>query len=150
MAESFHSGDGICPVNGTTSRSLSPILAGRHSRRRFVQLNGGGTTVITIEPIGKLRDVDTIRLRVDTHKLEGAGEVVSVSTADLAARPFHAILQPNSHVPVDTLLWSAQQNTSGGTWAGCMYDAPRIEHLLKLGLAAEAAGANQADPTKTF
>ena len=91
-------------------------------------------------PIGKLRDGDRIRLRVDTRNLEGSVDVVSVPPQEFSARPTHPSLQPNPHVPTDTRLWSALQNASGGSWAGCVYDAPRIEHLLKLGLAAEAAG----------
>ena len=58
---------------------------------------------------------------------------------ELMARPLHPNLQPNPHVPTDTRLWAALQNASGGSWAGCVYDAARIEHLLKLGLAAESA-----------
>jgi len=88
-------------------------------------------------PIGKLRDGDTIRLRVDTRALEGSVDVVSISAAELAARPVHPNLQPNPHVPADTRLWAALQNASGGSWSGCVYDAERIAHLLKLGLAAE-------------
>jgi dihydroxyacid dehydratase/phosphogluconate dehydratase len=95
-------------------------------------------------PIGKLRDGDLLRLRVDTRKLEGAVDVVSVPAAELAARSIHPNLQPNPHVPTDTRLWSALQNASGGSWAGCVYDAARIEHLLQLGLAAEASGTPPA------
>jgi hypothetical protein len=74
---------------------------------------------------------------VDTRSLEGSVEVISLSAVELAARPVHPGLQPNPHVPADTRLWSALQNASGGSWAGCVYDAERITHLLKLGLAAE-------------
>ncbi len=88
-------------------------------------------------PIGRLRDGDTIRLRIDTRSLEGSVDVVSLSPEQLATRPRHPGLQPNPHVPADTRLWSALQNASGGTWAGCVYDAERITQLLELGLAAE-------------
>jgi putative YjhG/YagF family dehydratase len=91
-------------------------------------------------PIGKLRDGDVIRLRIDTRKLEGSVETVSIPIAELMARPLHPGLQPNPHVPIDTRLWAALQNASGGSWAGCVYDADRITELLRLGLAAEAAG----------
>ncbi len=90
-------------------------------------------------PIGKLRDGDVIRIRIDTRRLEGSVDAVSISAAELAARPLHPSLQPNPHVPADTRLWSALQNASGGSWAGCVYDPERIAHLLKLGLAAEAS-----------
>jgi len=89
-------------------------------------------------PIGRLRDGDRIRLRIDTRKLEGSVEAVSLSAAELAARPLHPGLQPNPHVPADTRLWAALQNASGGSWAGCVYDADRIAELLRLGQAAEA------------
>jgi dihydroxyacid dehydratase/phosphogluconate dehydratase len=90
-------------------------------------------------PIGKLRDGDTIRLRVDTRTLEGTVDVVSLSADALAARPVHPGLQPNPHVPADTRLWAALQNASGGSWSGCVYDAERIAQLLQLGMATEAA-----------
>jgi putative YjhG/YagF family dehydratase len=89
-------------------------------------------------PIGRLRDGDTIRLRIDTRTLEGTVDVVSLSAAELAARPVHPGLTPNPHVPADTRLWAALQNASGGSWAGCVYDGERIAHLLQLGLEAEA------------
>lgn len=89
-------------------------------------------------PIGRLRDGDTIRLRIDTRTLEGTVDVVSLSAAELAARPVHPGLAPNPHVPADTRLWAALQNASGGSWAGCVYHGERIAHLLQLGLEAEA------------
>jgi putative YjhG/YagF family dehydratase len=91
-------------------------------------------------PIGRVRDGDTIRLRVDTRNLDGSVDVLSVSSDELAARAVHPALHPNPHVPADTRLWAALQNASGGTWAGCVYDDKRIAHLLNLGLAAEARG----------
>ncbi|MFZ5495945.1 MAG: YjhG/YagF family D-xylonate dehydratase [Verrucomicrobiota bacterium] len=93
-------------------------------------------------PIGRLRDGDTIRLRIDTRALEGTVEVVSLSAGELATRPLHPGLQPNPHVPADTRLWAALQNASGGAWSGCVYDAERIAHLLRLGLDAESAAKN--------
>ena len=89
-------------------------------------------------PISKLRDGDRVELRIDTYKLEGSVNVTSIGTAELLARPVHPGLKPNPHVPADTRLWAALQNASGGSWAGCVYDAERIAHLLRLGLAAEA------------
>ena len=88
-------------------------------------------------PIGRLRDGDGIRLRIDTRKLEGTVEV-AISAAELAARPLHPDLLPNPGVPADTRLWAALQNASGGSWAGCVYDGERIAHLLQLGLEAES------------
>jgi dihydroxyacid dehydratase/phosphogluconate dehydratase len=91
-------------------------------------------------PIGRLRDGDRIRLRVDTRKLEGSVEAVSIPAAELMARPLHPGLQPNPHIPADTRLWAALQNASGGSWAGCVYDTDRLVALLNRGLAAEVAG----------
>ena len=88
-------------------------------------------------PIGRLRDGDMIRLRIDTRKLEGTVEV-ALSDAQLAARPPHPDLLPNPGIPADTRLWAALQNASGGSWAGCVYDGERIAHLLQLGLEAES------------
>ena len=88
-------------------------------------------------PIGRLRDGDLIRLRIDTRKLEGTVDV-ALSAEELAARPRHPGLRPNPDVPADTRLWAALQNASGGSWAGCVYDGERIAHLLQLGLEAES------------
>ncbi len=88
-------------------------------------------------PIGKLRDGDRVRLVVDTRSLEGTVDAVSVSAAELAARPRHPDLQPDPRVPADTRLWAALQNASGGSWGGCVFDADRITTLLERGLAAE-------------
>jgi putative YjhG/YagF family dehydratase len=90
-------------------------------------------------PIGRVRDGDRVRLVVNTRTLEGSVDVVSLSAAELAARPVHPDLVPDERVPADTRLWAALQNASGGTWAGCVYDTDRITRLLQLGLAAESA-----------
>ncbi len=89
-------------------------------------------------PIGRLRDGDRIRLVVDTRTLHGSVDAISISPEELAARPLHPNLQLDARVPADTRLWAALQNASGGSWAGCVYDAERIAHLLQLGLATEA------------
>ncbi len=96
-------------------------------------------------PIGRLRDGDVIRLRIDTRRLEGTVDVESLSAAELAAREVHPDLQPNPAVPADTRLWAALQNASGGSWAGCVYDAGRIANLLRLGLAAESQAGRGGD-----
>ena len=82
-----------------------------------------------------------------TRKLEGSVEkaVSRLYSCRIAQRPLHPGLQPNPHVPADTHLWAALQNASGGSWAGCVYDAGRIAGLLQLGLAAEAAGRPKDD-----
>jgi len=88
-------------------------------------------------PIGRLRDGDIVRIVVDTRRLEGSVDVVSLTSAELGARELHPNLRPDPRVPADTRLWAALQNASGGPWGGCVFDAERIEHLLKLGAAAE-------------
>ncbi len=90
-------------------------------------------------PIGRLRDGDIIRLRVDTRKLEGGVDVISLNAGALAARPIHPDLKPDPRVPADTRLWAALQHASGGSWNGCVYDSERIIRLLKLGEAADSA-----------
>jgi putative YjhG/YagF family dehydratase len=90
-------------------------------------------------PIGKVCDGDRLRVRIDTRALTGSVDAVSIDAAALAARPRNPVLQPDPRVPDDTRLWAALQNASGGSWAGCVYDADRIGELLAKGLAAEAA-----------
>ncbi len=97
-------------------------------------------------PLGRVRDGDRIRLRVDTRQLDGSVDVVSISAEELVTRSLHPHLQPDPRVPSDTKLWAALQNASGGTWAGCVYDADRIARLLEIGLAAEA---NLPTPAKS-
>ncbi|HEY4245289.1 MAG TPA: YjhG/YagF family D-xylonate dehydratase [Lacunisphaera sp.] len=94
-------------------------------------------------PIGRLRDGDSISLRVDTRGLEGCVEVLSVTPADLAARAVHPDLKPDPRVPADTRLWAALQHASGGSWRGCVYDSERIVRLLEMGEAAEVAQAKK-------
>ena len=88
-------------------------------------------------PLGRLRDGDTIRLRIDTRALEGSVDVISLTAEQLAARPPHEKLEIRLPVPADTRLWAALQNASGGSWGGCVYDADRIADLLAKGIAAE-------------
>jgi putative YjhG/YagF family dehydratase len=95
-------------------------------------------------PIGRLRDGDIVRLVVDTRALTGSVDVVSLTSAELAARSVHPDLSFDERVPADTRLWAALQNASGGTWAGCVYDTDRITALLQLGLAAESAAKTHA------
>ncbi len=91
-------------------------------------------------PIGRLRDGDVVRLKIDTRRLEGSLDVISLTAAELAARTIHPDLKPDPRVPADTRLWAALQHASGGSWAGCVYDADRIAQLLAKGRSAEEAG----------
>ena len=92
-------------------------------------------------PLARVRDGDTIRLVVDTKKLEGSVDVVAPGVTEFFTRPSHPNLQPDPRVPADTRLWAALQNASGGSWGGCVYDADRIAGLLDRGLATERTGA---------
>lgn len=88
-------------------------------------------------PIGKVRDGDRLRLYIDTRQLEGSIDVIVPELNEVLARSRHPDLVPDPRVPADTRLWSALQDVCGGSWGGCVYDADRIAHLLRLGVAAE-------------
>jgi dihydroxyacid dehydratase/phosphogluconate dehydratase len=89
-------------------------------------------------PIGKVRDGDCIRLRIDTRELTGTIDLLGIDEAVLQARALNPLLVPDPRVPADTRLWAALQNVSGGSWAGCVYDHQRISEFLAKGLQAEA------------
>lgn len=88
-------------------------------------------------PLGRLRDGDRVRIRIDTRGLEGSVDVVSPSIDELALRPLHPILTARSDVPDDTRLWAALQNASGGSWGGSYYDVDMIIRALEDGAARE-------------
>ncbi|WP_437296023.1 YjhG/YagF family D-xylonate dehydratase [Sorangium sp. So ce426] len=92
-------------------------------------------------PIGRVRDGDRIRLRIDTRRLEGTVDVVGVEDGGLDARSPNPALQPDGRVNPDTRLWAALQDASGGSWGGCVYDAERIIGLLGRGIAAERSSS---------
>jgi putative YjhG/YagF family dehydratase len=86
-------------------------------------------------PIGKLRDGDRVRIVIDRVRLEGSVDFVGTGekslSADegarvLASRAPHPDLTPDPALPADTRLWAALQQTSGGVWGGCVYDAEAI------------------------
>jgi dihydroxyacid dehydratase/phosphogluconate dehydratase len=78
-------------------------------------------------PIGRLKDGDLIRVRIDTDLLEGTIDFVG-DTRVLMARPHPNLLR--EHVPMDTRLWAALQARSGGSWGGSVYDVDAIEALI--------------------
>jgi dihydroxyacid dehydratase/phosphogluconate dehydratase len=90
-------------------------------------------------PVGRLRDGDILRIRVDRVNLAGEVDLVGDQSRSfdaaqaaqvLAQRPPHPDLQPHPDLPDDTRLWAALQNICGGTWGGCVYDVDTIlEHL---------------------
>lgn len=76
-------------------------------------------------PIGKVRDGDRIRIRIDCRNLTGSVDFVGDET-EFHARPVSEKLHRLPNVPDDTRLWAALQNVSGGTWGGCVYDVEAI------------------------
>ncbi len=90
-------------------------------------------------PLGKLRDGDWIRVVIDRNKLEGTVDFVGEGQQRfppeegaqiLARRPARDDLAPAANLPADTRLWAALQQTSGGTWGGCVFDLEAIlDHL---------------------
>ncbi len=86
-------------------------------------------------PIGKLREGDTIEVRVDRAQLEGSVNLLVNGSAEegareLAARPLRGDLAPDPELPPETRLWAALQDIGGGTWAGCVFDVDEIEKRL--------------------
>ncbi|MGO8675745.1 MAG: YjhG/YagF family D-xylonate dehydratase [Limisphaerales bacterium] len=91
-------------------------------------------------PIGKVLKGDVIQIRIDRNRIEGSVDLVGEGgrrfspeegAEVLARRSPRTDLAPNPALPEDTRLWAALQMASGGTWAGCVYDAERIVALLK-------------------
>ncbi len=80
-------------------------------------------------PIGKLRDGDPVRIRIDTRQLVGTVEFLG-HLEEFHARPTHPDLAPDPRLPGDTRLWAALQNASGGSWGGCVYDVDEILRRL--------------------
>jgi putative YjhG/YagF family dehydratase len=93
-------------------------------------------------PIGKLRDGDLIRIRIDVRKMEGSIDFIGMEDAPctpdegasiLERREPHPRLAPDPELPDDTRLWAALQAASGGTWSGSVYDVDRILEVMQAG-----------------
>ena len=91
-------------------------------------------------PIGKLLDRDWIRVVIDPNRIEGSVDLVGEAgrrfppeegNEILSRRPVRSDLSPNPALPADTRLWAALQHASGGTWAGCVFDAEMICEKLR-------------------
>jgi putative YjhG/YagF family dehydratase len=91
-------------------------------------------------PIGKILDGDVIRIVIDRKRIEGSVDLVGEGgerfsaeegAKRLSRRVTRKDLAPNPALPDDTKLWAALQSASGGTWAGCVYDAERILERLR-------------------
>jgi len=85
-------------------------------------------------PIGRLADGDIVRVVIDTRTLDGSidlmdGDVPADSA--LAQRVMRPDLAPDPALPDATRIWAAMQQTSGGTWGGCVYDADAIVAKLR-------------------
>ncbi|UCD53483.1 MAG: YjhG/YagF family D-xylonate dehydratase [Phycisphaerales bacterium] len=108
-------------------------------------------------PVGKVLDGDIIQIVVDRKKLEGSIDLIGQAdtpaekqsseygTQVLAQRAPRSDLKPHPELPDDTRLWAALQETSGGTWAGCVFDIDKILDRLKAGHYAVA----QRDPDRS-
>lgn len=90
-------------------------------------------------PLGKLRDGDRIRIRVDRVQNTGSVDLVGVGEQMLSSeeavelldsRERHPDLAPHPGLPVETRLWALLQGVSGGTWSGCVFDVDLIEEAL--------------------
>ncbi len=83
-------------------------------------------------PIGRLRDGDRIRIRIDCRNMEGSVDFLG-DASEFETRPVHPELRQPAGLPDDTRLWAALQHLSGGSWGGCVFDAERILERLGMG-----------------
>jgi putative YjhG/YagF family dehydratase len=90
-------------------------------------------------PLGKVRDGDLIQIVINPGAAEGSVDLVGEGdrrfepeggTQTLSQRSPRPDLSPDPALPDDTRLWAALQDSSGGIWAGCVYDTERILQML--------------------
>lgn len=102
--------------------------------------------------IGKVREVDLIRIAIDRAALDGTAYLIGRAGDDmgadcgeamLAARPVPADLRPRPDLPDDSRLWAARQNASGGTRGGCVFDVDAIIETLESGKRAAGRGRDR-------
>ena len=95
-------------------------------------------------PIGKVLDGDMIRIHLDIARNEGTIDLVGEGGRHSPPKKANEFwrgarrapdLAPHAALPDDTRLWAALQSASGGTWAGCVYDAGEILAALNRGNA---------------
>jgi xylonate dehydratase len=86
-------------------------------------------------PIGRVREGDMIEIVIDGNGLVGTlnliGERTEIFTPEegarrLAARAPREDLASHPELPMDTRLWAALIQASGGVWGGCVYDVDSI------------------------
>jgi putative YjhG/YagF family dehydratase len=101
-----------------------------------------GPEALADGPIGRVRDGDWIRIKIDRNALLGSVDLIGegdrrFSTEEgaalLAGRDPHQQLAEHARLPSDTRLWAALQQLGGGTWGGCVYDVESILAALKRG-----------------
>jgi putative YjhG/YagF family dehydratase len=90
--------------------------------------------------IGKVREGDEIEIVVDRVNLNATVNFVGENGEQfdpeegarrLVARPLRPDLAPDPELPADTRLWASLVQTSGGVWAGCVYDVEAIVSALE-------------------
>ncbi|MBP8258552.1 MAG: YjhG/YagF family D-xylonate dehydratase [Verrucomicrobia bacterium] len=93
-------------------------------------------------PLGRVREGDRVRIVINTQRVDGRVDWIgdrrrryppAQASRILLQRPLHPALRPHPDLPLDTRLWAAMQEASGGAWGGCVYDADRIATLLERG-----------------
>ncbi len=93
-------------------------------------------------PLGKVLDGDLIEIVIDRVRLEGSVNLVGAGGARfgaeegarvLASRPQRPDLAPDPGLPLDSRLWAALQDISGGTWGGCVFDTEAILAVIEAG-----------------
>ena len=85
---------------------------------------------------------DLIEIVIDRNRLEGSVNLVGADGVRfgpeegarvLAARPLRADLAPDPALPIETRLWAALQEVSGGSWGGSIFDTEAILRVLEAG-----------------
>jgi putative YjhG/YagF family dehydratase len=91
-------------------------------------------------PAGKIREGDTVEIRIDRKKLSATVDLVGENgeifgpeegRRRLASREPRPDLRPHPALPDDTRLWAAMVEASGGIWGGCVYDVDAITSRLR-------------------
>ena len=93
-------------------------------------------------PIGKVQDGDLIEIIIDKNNLVGSVNLVGDKSGNkgkdwgdkqIDTRPRPTNLRSHPKLPIDSRLWAALQDASGGTWGGCVFDVDDIVQLLEAG-----------------
>ena len=93
-------------------------------------------------PIGKVQDGDLIEIIIDKNNLVGSINLVGDKSGNkgkawgdkqIDTRPCPTNLRSHPKLPIDSRLWAALQDASGGTWGGCVFDVDDIVQLLEAG-----------------